>query len=40
MTDRCASIAAGGTPFLVRRVRSQFALSAKMFGPASGSRNV
>jgi hypothetical protein len=40
ITDRWASIAAGGTPFFVRRVRSQFASSARMFGPASGSRNV
>jgi hypothetical protein len=27
-----------GTPFLVKRVRSQFALSARMFGPASYAR--
>jgi hypothetical protein len=40
MTDRWTSIAAAGTPFLVKRVRSQFALSARMFAPASGSRNV
>jgi hypothetical protein len=33
MTDKWASIAVAGTPFLVRRVRSQLASSAGMLVP-------
>ena len=39
MTDRWRSIASAGTPFAVNRVRSHFASSAKLSGPACGSRN-
>jgi hypothetical protein len=39
ITDRCAAIAASGTPFRVSRVRTQAASSARSRGPAAGSRN-
>ena len=36
MTDRWASIAFGGTPFLVRRVRSQFGVVGENVGAGLG----
>jgi hypothetical protein len=37
ITDKCAAIAAFGTPFLANHVRTQAALSARSRGPAVGS---
>jgi hypothetical protein len=39
ITDKCAAIAAFGTPFLANHVRTQAALSARSRGPAVGSRH-
>jgi hypothetical protein len=39
ITDKCAAIAASGTPFRASRVRTQAASSASSRGPAAGSRN-